>query len=108
MRLPASALLFRDNALEVATVGLDNRVALKKVRIARDLGTEVEITGGMSQDERIVANPPDSIGDGEEVRVMETAGEKTPGSSAQQRVEGPAAHPKTAEEMAQTGRDHGE
>ena len=108
MRLPASALLFRDNTLEVATVGLDNRIALKKVRIARDLGTEVEITGGLSVDERIVANPPDSIGDGEEVRVMEAAGEKTPGSSAQQRVEGTPAHPKTAEEMAQTGRDHGE
>ena len=108
MRLPASALLFRDNTLEVATVGLDNRIALKKVHIARDLGTEVEITGGLSLDERIVANPPDSIGDGEEVRVMEAAGEKTPGSSAQQRVEGPPAHPKTAEEMAQTRRDHGE
>ena len=64
---------------EVATVGPDNRIALKKVRIARDLGTEVEITGGLSQDERIVANPPDSIGDGEEVRVMEAAGEKTRG-----------------------------
>ena len=30
MRLPASALLFRDNALDVATVGLDDRIALKK------------------------------------------------------------------------------
>ena len=39
---------------------------------------------------------------------MEAGGEKTPGSSAQQRVEGTPAHPKTAEEMAQTGRDHGE
>ena len=108
VRLPASALLFRDNALDVATVGLDNRIALKKVRIARDLGTEVEIIGGLSQDERIVANPPDSIGDGEEVRVMEAAGEKTPGSSAQQRVDEPDDRSKSAEEMAQTGREHGE
>ena len=58
MRLPASALLFRDNTLEVPTVGLDNRITLKKVRIARDLGSEVEITGGLGQDERIVANAP--------------------------------------------------
>ena len=49
------------------------------MRIARDLGTEVEIVGGLGQDERIVANPPDSIGDGEEVRVTEAAGEKTTG-----------------------------
>ena len=89
MRLPASALLFRDNALEVATVGLDNRIALKKVHIARDLGTEVEITGGLSQDERIVANPPNSIDDGEEVRVMEAAGEKTQGPAERQARRGP-------------------
>jgi RND family efflux transporter MFP subunit len=106
--LPADALLFRDNATEVATLGLDNRIVLKRVRIARDLGNAVEVTGGLSQDERIVANPPDSIGDGEEVRVMEAAGEKTPGPSAQQRAEGSGDHSKSAEEMAQTGRDHDE
>src|SRR5271154_1589895 len=106
MALPARALLLRDNVLEVATVGLDNRIALKKVRIARDLGTQVEITGGMRQDERIVANPPDSIADGEEVRVMEAAGEKTQRPAA--RAEGPGDHPKSADDVAQTGRDHGE
>ncbi len=108
LRIPASALLFRDNAAQVATVGLDNRIALKKLHIARDLGTEVEITGGLRQDERVVANPPDSIGDGEEVRVMEAAGEKTQGPPGQQGAQGPAVHPKSAEEMAQTGRDRGE
>jgi multidrug efflux pump subunit AcrA (membrane-fusion protein) len=108
MTLPADALLFRDNATDVATVGLDNRVALKRVRIARDLGDEVEVTGGLSRGERIVANPPDSIGDGEEVRVMEAAGEKTQGSAALQGAEGPNDHPKSAEAVAQTGRDRGE
>ncbi len=108
MTLPADALLFRDSAMEVATLGLDDRIVLKKVRIARDLGSEVEITGGLSQDERIVANPPDSIGDGEEVRVMEAAGEKTQASPGQQAEQGPGDHPKSADEMAQTGRDHDE
>ena len=106
--LPADALLFRDSAPEVATVGLDNRIVLKKVRIARDLGSKIEIAGGLSRDERIVANPPDSIGDGEEVRVMEAAGEKAQGPSAQQRAEGPKDHSQSVETMAQTGRDHGE
>jgi len=104
--LPADALLFRNNATEVATLGLDNRIVLKRVRIARDLGDAVEVTGGLSRDERIVANPPDSIDDGEEVRVMEAAGEKAPGPSA--RAKGPDDQPHSAEEMAQTGRDHGE
>lgn len=107
VRIPASAILFRDNAAQVA-IALDNRISLKKVHILRDLGTEVEIAGGLNQDERIVTNPPDSINDGEEVRVMEASGEKTPGSSALQRANGPKDHPKSAEEMAQTERDHDE
>jgi membrane fusion protein (multidrug efflux system) len=108
LRIPASAILFRSDAPRVAVIGLDNRVALKKVQIVRDLGTEVEITGGLNPDKRIVANPPDSIGEGEEVRVMEAAGEKTRGPSTLQRAEAPGDDPKTADEMAQTGRKHGE
>jgi RND family efflux transporter MFP subunit len=108
LTIPASAIVFRGDAPQVAAIGRDNRVSLKKVQIVRDLGTEVEITGGLNQDERIVANPPDSIGNGEEVRVMEAAGDKTPGSPTLQRAEGGSDQPKTADEMAQTGRKHGE
>jgi RND family efflux transporter MFP subunit len=104
--IPAGALLFHENSVEVATLGRDNRVTLKKVRIARDLGTEVEITDDLGQDERIVANPPDSIGDGEEVRVMEAADDKKQALSEQQGAQEPGDHPKGAGEMAQTGRDH--
>ncbi len=68
-RVPASALLYRDDAAEVGVVDKDGRVALKPVRIVRDLGTEVEIAGGLADDDRIVANPPDSITAGEAVRV---------------------------------------
>jgi multidrug efflux pump subunit AcrA (membrane-fusion protein) len=107
LRVPASAIMFRDNSAQLA-IAVDNRIALKKVQILRDLGTEVEIAGGLSQDERVVTNPPDSISDGEEIRVMQAAGEKPPGPSMQQRAEQPGGHPKSAEEIAQTRRDHGE
>jgi membrane fusion protein, multidrug efflux system len=106
--LPGDALIIRDNATEVATLGPDDRIVLQKVRIARDLGSEVEITGGLSQDERVVAHPPDSIGDGEEVRVTEAAGETIRGASAREPAGRSKDHPKSAEEMAQTGRDRGE
>jgi RND family efflux transporter MFP subunit len=101
--LPANALLFRDNSVQVATLGLDNRIALKKVHIARDLGSEVEIAGGLGQDERIVANPPDSIGDGEEVRVMDAATEKSsaPTDRPGARLERDRA--KNVPEVAETG-----
>jgi RND family efflux transporter MFP subunit len=82
--LPYGALLFRGDAVEVAALGLDNRVTPKKVNIARDLGAEVEITRGLGVGERVVAHPPDSIGDGEEVRVA--------GASNGQSIV-PAGHP---------------
>jgi RND family efflux transporter MFP subunit len=97
LRIPAGAILFRGDAPQVAAIGLDNRIALKKVHIVRDLGSEVEITGGLTNDKRIVANPPDSIGDGEEVRVMQAAGEKTQASPGQQAEQGAGDHPRSAE-----------
>ena len=106
--LPANALLFRDNAPHVAILGPDNRIVLKKIRIARDLGSDVEIVGGFSHDARIVANPPDSIDEGEEVRVMQAAVEKTRTAPGQQAGQGPGYRPRSTEEIAQTGRDHGE
>jgi RND family efflux transporter MFP subunit len=57
--VPASAMLYRDTEPEIATVGPDNRIVLKDVRIMRDLGTAVEIAGGVNQNVRIVTNPPD-------------------------------------------------
>jgi RND family efflux transporter MFP subunit len=107
LRVPASAILFRDNSAQVA-IALDNRIVLKKVRILRDLGTEVEIAGGLSQDQRIVTNPPDSISDGEEIRVMQAAVEKTRTAPGQQAGQGPGYRPKSNEEIAQTGRDRKE
>jgi membrane fusion protein, multidrug efflux system len=98
VRIPASALLFRDNAVQIATVGMDNRIKLRKVRIARDFGSEVEIAGGLNGDERLVANPSDSIDEGEEVRIAKAADEKAQGAS------GPGPHAKSAEDMAETGR----
>ncbi len=106
--LPADALLFRGDAVEVATLGLDNRIALKKVKIARDLGSEVEITGDLGLEERIVTNPPDSIGDGEEVRVMDAANEKKQAPPGLQGARERGDHRKSAEEMTQTERGRGE
>ena len=105
--LPADAMLFRDNGVEVATVGLDNRIVMKKVRIARDFGSEVEIAGGLSVDERVVANPPESIADGEEVRIADASGGQAIAPEGQQgaRRNGGAAK---SDEMVQTERGRGE
>ncbi len=69
LRLPANAVMFRQSGLAVAVVGPDGRVTLKPVSIARDLGTTVEIATGLAPNDAVIANPPDSLIDGERVRV---------------------------------------
>ena len=77
INVPASALIFNQSGLHVATVGSDGRIILKQVTIARDLGNEVEIGSGITADDRVVANPPDGIATGDKVRVAGAPG--TPG-----------------------------
>jgi RND family efflux transporter MFP subunit len=69
LRVPASALIFDAKGLSIATVDANNRVVLKPVSIARDLGAVVEISSGLSPDDRVIENPPDGIGAGASVRL---------------------------------------
>ena len=61
LRVPANALIFRSQGLQLATVDAAGLVTLKSVAIGRDLGSEVEIIGGLTATDRIIINPPDSI-----------------------------------------------
>jgi membrane fusion protein, multidrug efflux system len=70
LHIPASALIFNQKGLRVATVGSDDKVVFKIVTIARDLGREIEIGSGLSATDRIIVAPPDGIADGDQVRVM--------------------------------------
>ena len=72
-RLPTSATVFGENGLEVATVGADDKVQLKPITVGRDLGTEVEVTAGVSPGDWVIKHPPDSIAEGDQVRVAQAA-----------------------------------
>jgi RND family efflux transporter MFP subunit len=67
--LPVNTLLFRPEGVEVAVVGADQHVALAKIVLGRDFGTEVEVVNGLQGDQSVVLNPSDSITDGQLVRV---------------------------------------
>jgi membrane fusion protein, multidrug efflux system len=69
LHIPASALIFNQNGLRVATVGSDDKVLFKTVTIARDLGRDIEIGSGLSPDDRVIVAPPDGMSDGDQVRV---------------------------------------
>lgn len=73
LSVPASALIFDAKGLSIATVGADNRVALKPVTIARDLGKVIEIGSGLTATDRVIENPPDGISNGAEVRIAGNA-----------------------------------
>ena len=69
LSVPASALIFDSRGARVATLGADNRVVLEPVRIARDLGTVIEISSGLAATDRVIDSPPDGIGKGDQVRI---------------------------------------
>ncbi|MFL6835727.1 MAG: efflux RND transporter periplasmic adaptor subunit, partial [Bradyrhizobium sp.] len=88
LHIPASALIFNQNGLRVATVGADDKVLFKAVTIARDLGREIEIASGLASDDRIIIAPPDGIADGDQVRVVGAKGAKPATASEKQEVKG--------------------
>jgi RND family efflux transporter MFP subunit len=81
VQLPASALVFRKEGLTVATLTSDNRVAYRPIKISRDLGATVEVASGLSTTDRIIDNPPDSLEDGDRVRVAQAASRPVVGES---------------------------
>lgn len=71
LSIPSSALLFDKNGLRVATLDHDDKVVLKQVTIARDMGQTIEIGTGLAANDRVIQNPPDGVSDGDKVRIAE-------------------------------------
>jgi RND family efflux transporter MFP subunit len=69
VRIPTSALLFREQGLQVATLGPGDKIELKSVKLGRNLGTDAEVVSGLSASDRVVNSPPDSLSAGDVVRV---------------------------------------
>jgi RND family efflux transporter MFP subunit len=73
LHIPASALLFDQSGLRVATVGEGDKVILKSIVIARDLGKDIEIASGLAPEDRIILTPPDGLANGDQVRIAGAA-----------------------------------
>ena len=68
--LPAEALIFNANGLQVATVQ-DDEIHLQPVSIYRDLGRTVELRDGLNGGEQVVINPPVDLIERTKVKVRE-------------------------------------
>lgn len=74
--VPVSALIFRPAGMEVATLN-GSKAHLDPVVIGEDDGQSVQIVSGLNANDLVIQDPPDSLIDGEEVRVVSpTAGGK--------------------------------
>jgi RND family efflux transporter MFP subunit len=72
--VPVSALIFRADGLRIATVGEGGHARLSTIVPGRDFGNEIEVLGGLPPGRQLVDNPPDSLVDGQEVRIAAPAG----------------------------------
>jgi RND family efflux transporter MFP subunit len=68
--IPVSALLFRREGLRVAVAKNDDTAELLPITLGRDFGDVAEVTTGLTGNERVITNPPDSIIDGERLNVQ--------------------------------------
>jgi RND family efflux transporter MFP subunit len=76
--VPVNALLFRSEGLRAVIIDANHKTRLQTLAIGRDYGVTLEVLNGLKADDWIVLNPPDSLGDGEEVHVKEVASPMAP------------------------------
>jgi RND family efflux transporter MFP subunit len=68
--LPGSAILYSNDGPSVALVDGKGRVTMKPIKIARDEGAQVLVSGGLTPSDRVIDTPPDAIRTGDIVRVQ--------------------------------------
>jgi membrane fusion protein (multidrug efflux system) len=67
--LPSNTLLFRAQGLQVAVVRADGTIEMRSVQVGRDFGQIIEVLGGVTPADRVVANPTDSLANGVTVHI---------------------------------------
>lgn len=71
--LPTNALKFNATGSLVAIVQPDNKIRMQAVILGTDFGRDVEIKKGLTADDKVVMNPPDSISEGQSVAIVPEA-----------------------------------
>ena len=69
VRLPATALMPVNRGVQVAVLDGSNKVVLKSIQLGRDFGDTVEVTAGLSPQDRVIDSPPETLQAGDTVQV---------------------------------------
>jgi RND family efflux transporter MFP subunit len=68
-KLPVNAVIFGTDGVRAAIVGPDGSVKLQPITLGRDYGNSLEVVAGLTGNEQVVVNPPDSLETGQHVRI---------------------------------------
>jgi len=68
--VPSGSILFQSAGPQVAIVTANKTIELRKVVIGRDFGNTMEITNGITQQDEVIASPPDYLVNGMPVSVQ--------------------------------------
>jgi RND family efflux transporter MFP subunit len=86
--LPVNTLIFRAQGLQVATVENGDhdkaRAKLVTIVLGRDFGATVEVVSGLTDADKVIVSPPDSLVDGEEVKIAQPNQQGGSGSASPQ------------------------
>jgi membrane fusion protein (multidrug efflux system) len=82
LTMPEAALIFRADGAQVATVDAQNHVHLHNVTLGQNLGQTVQVTSGVSANDKLVNNPPAGLLEGQAVQLVTPAAGYAQGQSA--------------------------
>ena len=71
--LPSTALVFQEHGTQVALVAEDDRVHLQPITVSKLMDTIIEVTEGLSANDRVVNNPSAALLNGDKVRIVTPA-----------------------------------
>ena len=73
LSIPSSSMVFDEMGTRVAVVADDNRVHFKPIKVTRILDAFVELSEGVSTDDRIINNPSAALLEGDKVSIVTPA-----------------------------------
>src|SRR5712672_2191720 len=70
--LPDNTLILRSKSVQVGVVDAKGVVQLRDVKVGRDFGIQSEILSGVTESDKVIVNPSDSLTSGTTVRLAAT------------------------------------
>jgi len=75
-RLPVSAIMVRNQGVQIATVDKNSRIAIKTITVGNDFGSYIEVLSGLNNEDLVIDTPPDLVEEGELVVIDRSNGAK--------------------------------